>query len=65
MPRPFWQVVEDPDYIEDWDSYFQDEEDRQRGCLVRVASDQEQLSKLKNSRFYEHDKFYDDSKFFD
>jgi hypothetical protein len=35
MSRRFWQVVEDPEYIEDWSDYYLDEEDRQRGQFAQ------------------------------
>jgi hypothetical protein len=35
MNRRFWQVVEDPEYIEDWSEYYHDEENLHRGVEIR------------------------------
>jgi hypothetical protein len=64
MPRPFWQVVEDPEYIEDWDTYYLDEEDRMRGIQHRRSTEHQRLAALENN-VYDHDRHYCDSKFFD
>jgi hypothetical protein len=65
MPRPFWQVVEDPEYIEDWDTYYLDEEDRMRGIQCRDSSETGRLVESKINSKYDHDSRFCNSKFFD
>ena len=37
MSRRFWQVVEDPEYMEDWEDYVLDEKDRERGIKIQQS----------------------------
>lgn len=57
MPRPFWQVVEDPDYIDDWDDYMlyqegrdHDVQDRPKPSAVKINGQEFEL---------DIDKFFD------